>query len=259
MFNYDQNINLIPNEPGLKDLLDYFKKLIKLEFCCHHIGTIQSFNSTNQTAQITINYTKTFLEIDEIGNTTTTTKNYPTLLECPVICLGGGLGSLTFPITTGDECLIFFNDRDLDNWFNGSSNSAPATARLHAFTDAVALVGVRSLPNVLTGYDSSSVVLKLGENTLKVESDNITSELAGGNSLSLMTDKVIASLSSGVSLEIDSTGKLKITNATGEFVAMLVQLFTDIQNGLVTTMLGPQPLVMPTFAADLTQFETFKA
>ena len=55
-----QNINLVPNDPHLKDLLDYYKKLLKLEFCCHHIGTIEIFDPLNQTAQISINYQKTF-------------------------------------------------------------------------------------------------------------------------------------------------------------------------------------------------------
>lgn len=237
-----QNINLTPNEPSLKDLLNYFEKSIKLNLNCHHIGKIITFNSTFQTAQATINYVKTFQQIDSIGNASITTESYPQLIDCPVICLGGGLGSLTFPITPGDECLILFNDRDLDNWFGGSSSSPPATPRTHAFSDAVILVGLRSMPNVITNYDGSSVSLNLGLNSIKIQ-----------------TAKIIASLSTGVTLELDATGKLKITNLTGEFVASLVTLFTDIQNGLVTTMLGPEPLVMPTFATDLAVLQTFKA
>lgn len=237
-----QNINYIPNEPSLKDLLDYMARDIKLNLNCHHIGTIQSFDALTQTAQVSINYTKTFLQIDDIGNSSVQSVNYPVLASCPIIALGGGLASITFPITPGDECLVLFNDRDLENWFNGSSNSPPATGRLHSFTDAVVMVGVRSLTNVLTSYNTSSPEIRMG-----------------GNKITLAADKAVVSLSTGVTLELDSTGKLKITNLTGEFVSSLVQLFTDIQNGLTNTLLGPQPLVMPTFTTDLITLQSFKS
>lgn len=237
-----QNINYIPNEPSLKDLLDFMSKEIKLSLNCHHIGTIQSFDSSFQTAQVSINYTKTFLQIDDVGNTSVQSVNYPVLASCPVICLGGGLGSMTFPIAPGDECLVLFNDRDLDNWFNGSANSPPATGRLHSFTDAMALVGVRSLSNVLTSYNTEAPEIRMG-----------------GNKITLASDKAVVSLSTGVTLELDSTGKLKITNLTGEFVSSLVQLFTDIQNATTNTIFGPTPLLMPTFTTDLTILQSFKS
>lgn len=54
-------------------------------------------------------------------------------------------------------------------------------------------------------------------------------------------------------------GKVVVKNLTGtELVAAIIQLFTDIQEGLVTTMLGPEPLVMPTFALDLAKLQTFQ-
>lgn len=256
--NVTQNINIIPNNPELKDLLDFFGKDLKLNFNCHHIGNIQVFNSTNQTAQVTINYTKTFLQIDDSGNTSITTQNYPMLISCPVICLGGGTGSLTFPILPGDECLVLFNDRDLDNWFSGSSSAAPASTRLHSFADAIVLVGLRSLPKVLVNYDTNAVTLQNGVNSVKVY-DNEALITVANNTISLQSDKAIVNLSTGVSLELDATGKLKITNLTGEFVSSLVQLFNDVQTGTVTTMLGPEPLVMPTFTTDLAVLQSFKA
>lgn len=269
-----QNINIIPNNPTLKDLLDFTKKDILLSLNCHHIGTIQSFDPDLQVAQVSINYTKTFLQVDSVGNNSVTSTAYPTLLDCPVVCLGGGKGSLTFPIQAGDECLVIFNDRDLSNWFGGASGLPPNTGRLHAYTDAIALVGIRSLPNVLLDYDganvslnyglentitlgSSTAVITIGDNTITLGNSSAVIAV-GENTITLGTDSAVVALTGGTSLELDATGKLKITNPTGEFVAALTQLFTDIQNGLVTTMLGPMPLVMPTFATDLTVFQSFQ-
>lgn len=156
--------NLTPNNPELRDLLDLFRKEIFLGLCCHHIGTIDSFDETQQTASVTINYKKTYFQFDQdSGVYAPVLVDYPVLAQCPVICLGGGDAALTFPIKKGDECLILFNDRDLDNWFSGSSSSSNATGRLHAFSDGLILVGVRSTPNVLTSYDTTRAVLRNGD------------------------------------------------------------------------------------------------
>lgn len=261
MAQMTQNINYIPNEPELKDLLDYFKKQIKLELNCHHIGTINSFDSSNQTAQVSINYAKTFLQIDSVGATSVVTSNYPVLVDCPVICLGGGgTGALTFPIAAGDECLLLFNDRDLDNWFSGSSGSAPASGRLHAFSDAVVLVGLRSMGNVIPNYVADAVALQYQGNSIQIAADTVSIQMQSGVTLALDgTGDLQVSLGSGVNFEMDAEGKFKFTNGSGELIASIVQLMNDIQSGLVTTMLGPMPLVMPTFATDLAILQSFKA
>lgn len=247
--------NLIPNELDLKALLDLFKKEILLNFNCHHIGTIQSFDSIKQLAQVTINYTKTFFEPNTAGVYVPKQVNYPVIIDAPVVSFGGGGGSLTFPITKGDECLVLFNDRDIDNWFNGSSNSPVATGRLHSFSDAVIMVGVRSLANVILNYNNSAAELRNKAGNVKVSITDAEATLAyGENTLVLSTDKLLVTLgSSGTSLELNTSGKLKINNITSEFVAAIIQLFVDVQSG---TILG-LPLVMPTFATDLAKLESF--
>lgn len=173
------SLNQVPSEPSLKDLLDLLKKDILLSLNSHHIGTVQSFDPTTQTATATINYKKTFFEVDETtGIYTPVLVDYPILIDCPVICLGGGLGSLTFPIAVGDECLILLNDRDIDNWFQGSSGGPVASSRLHSISDALILVGLRSLANVLPAYDAARVVIKndkaffgVGPTLFKMEND----------------------------------------------------------------------------------------
>lgn len=255
------NINLTTVEPQLKDLLDLLTKQIKLDMNCHHIGTIKSFNALTQTAEVSINYTKTFLHLDQVGNQRLDTPNYPILVDCPVIVLNGGGGSLTFPIEAGDECLVLFNDRDLDNWFGtGGVSSAPLTGRLHSFSDAIALVGVRSIPNVELLYGSDHVALKYKTNKIQIFDDKIVLNLNSLVSLVLTNDgDLLVTCGPGTTFAYGANGKLEITNLTTEFVSALDKLFTDVQNGLVTTMLGPQPLVMPSFAVDLLAFQSFKA
>ena len=269
MTNTTINIQNLPSEPTLKDLLDYHKREVKLEINCHHIGTIQSFNSANQTAVVSINYKRTQKEFVSGTKFKYVQVDYAPIIDCPVICLGGGDAALTFPIATGDECLVLFNDRDIDNWFAGSSTSANATPRTHAFTDAIALVGIRSLNHVLQNYDTNAMAFRMGDNTIKVYSDKIEATVGdnsilldetkavttiGDNTQTLDSSKVLVSMGSS-SLQYTSAGKLQITNATGEFVAALNQLFTDIQSATASGF----PLIMPTFPADLLVFQSFKA
>lgn len=233
--------NLLPSEPEISDLMLYWAKKIGLDFQCHHLGTIQAFDPLTQTADVTINYRKTFLKFSGTAEYSYTTDDYPQLVGIPIVILGGGGGCLTFPIEQGNECLVLFNDRDIDNWYAGGAGSPNATPRTHSFPDAIALVGVNSMSNVVTLWDDDAVALRYGQNYVKI-----------------YEDKIVCEATSGMVLEIDATGKLKITNAIGEFVDLLNTLLTDIQNATTQTMLGPQPLVMPTFAADLVKFQSFK-
>lgn len=180
-----QQQNEIPNEPTLKDLLDLHKKDIFLTLNCHAIGVVQSFNSTKQTATVTIAYKRTRFERDTSGNYVPVLREYPVLVDAPVVFLGGGTASLTFPVTANDECLVFFNDRDLDNWFNGAPGGAVDTQRAHSFADAVILVGVRSLANVLTGFDGTRAVLQMGQALVGVGGGAGTKVKVANNSFTL--------------------------------------------------------------------------
>ena len=156
-------LNAMPSDPGLTDALSLLKKDVMLNLNAHHIATIQSFDSVRQVATATINYKKTYFRLNKAtGIYDPVLVDFPLLIDCPVISLGGGTAALTFPIQQGDECLVLFNDRDLDNWFQGSNSSGVATQRLHSFSDGIILVGLRSLAHVLPAYDMLRVVLRNG-------------------------------------------------------------------------------------------------
>lgn len=207
--------NLVPSEPHLIDLLNLLKKDIFINLNCHHVGTVATFDPLMQTADVNINYQKTFFQFNQLtGTYVSITASYPLLMQCPVICLGGGGGALTFPIQSGDECLVLFNDRDMDTWFSSGTTTSPnSTARLHNFSDGIVLVGLRSTPNILLNYDTTRTVLrnKLG-----------TAGVGVGTSL------------------------IKIFNATTTLNTLLQSLVTDIQS--IVTALNTVPLVAVTGA-----------
>ncbi len=133
---------------------------------CHQIGTIVSFNATNQTAVVQIQMLKTLQGVNpigETGNSSDEVVSYPQLVDVPIIVLGGGGAYLTFPIAAGDDCILLFCDRDIDNWFQAGLLTTPNSNRVHDINDAVALVGLSNLQNSIVAYDGTNAVLRFGQ------------------------------------------------------------------------------------------------
>ena len=149
----------------LAALLEMQDKGTKRQINCHQLGEIVSFNPETQTAEVKVKMS--FLLNGKITE-------YPLLLDCPCIILSGGKGNLTFPITPGDSCLVLFNDRDMDNWYSGGQTMPPRTDRLHDFSDAIALVGLRNKQNEIQGYFAQGTELKCDNSSIKLETNKIT-------------------------------------------------------------------------------------
>lgn len=203
-------LNQKPANADLRDVLNDLKRETFLDLVCHHVGQIQSFNPVLQTAQVSINYTRTSFEPDDSGVVQAVQTSYPLLIDVPVVCLGGGQGALTFPIAKGDDCLVLFNDRDIDVWFSGSANSACATGRAHSISDGFALVGIRSAANSIVTYDGANVVMRYGANS---------SVSVGSSGTVIKFGSVTLTLNSG-GLELDgATLTLKDTTNNTEVYA----------------------------------------
>lgn len=187
-------LNQVPTFTGLKDVLDLLKRDILLSINSHHIGTIQSFDAAKQTVTATINYKKTFFQNNNTNEFKPVLQDYPLLVDCPAVVLGGGTAFLTMPIKKGDECLILFNDRDMDNWFASGGGGGNATPRLHSFADGIALVGIRSLVHSIQNYDPTRAVLIGGNAKVGVNPSNnkVLIANASKNLNSLLQDLITA-------------------------------------------------------------------
>jgi Phage protein Gp138 N-terminal domain len=136
---------------------------------CHQVAIVHFFNSDDLTitAQIT---TKRLLDIKPDGSKIW--KEYPLFTDVPIVILGGNDSLLTFPVLAGQECLLLFNDRELDEWWaNGGINSFNAE-RYHSFSDAIALIGLRSQATKFSNYDNNSVTLQYNTNNKIFINDN---------------------------------------------------------------------------------------
>lgn len=144
------------NPPDLTAVLQNLKTDIFNTMNCVNVGIIQSFDSDDQTVSVEIAL-KRVKSISDDG--TRVIEERPVLLKCPVVILFGGSTYITFPIAAGDECLVLFNDREIDNWWTNGGVNTPTTARAHDISDGFALVGVRSLQKSIENYLTTGIRL----------------------------------------------------------------------------------------------------
>lgn len=156
------------DKPTLPDVLAAHKKDFLLSTNCHAIGIVESFDSSKQTVTARVAYQRTISRPQADGTYKDTPTPYPVLVDCPVVVLKGGNAALTMPIEAGDTCLILFNDRDIDHWFATGQETPPNTARLHAFTDAFALVGISHSLNAIKNYDNTRAGIQNGTTRVAV-------------------------------------------------------------------------------------------
>ena len=117
-------------------------------FTCHQVGKIESINPAGPVATVSLLIQRVVFNLEQgIGaglQLTPTIVDYPVLVDVPVFVLSGGGAVITCPVESGDDCLVLFNDRDIDNWFATGAPAQPLTARMHHLSDGLALVGWRS-------------------------------------------------------------------------------------------------------------------
>lgn len=84
--------------------------------------------------------------------------NLPQCLDCPVIFPGGGGLHLTFPLAAGDEGLLVFASRCIDNWWLSGGIQAQAEYRMHDLSDGFFIPGCFSQPRAPSAPISTTTV-----------------------------------------------------------------------------------------------------
>lgn len=149
--------------PTLKDVLSAWKTDIMLSTNCHGLATVQAVRTGSNglvVVDATMNYSRTYYEKVSDGKYQQKQLDYPQMIDCPVVVLSGGSAALNMPVKQGDQCVILFNDRDMNNYFAGARSGPVASSRLHSFADAIALVGLNSSS---FSFDADRAVLTDGD------------------------------------------------------------------------------------------------
>lgn len=115
-------------------------------------GIIASFDPDTQTASVQPAIQRIFTEKGAV--------NLPLCVDVPVAFPGGGDFFLTFPVKAGDECILLFSERAIDNWHASGGTQTPAEYRLHDLSDGIAIVGLNSQPHKLAALQMTGAELR---------------------------------------------------------------------------------------------------
>ena len=167
---------------------------------------VLSFDADKQTisAQIAVRANYADPDQDEDDEDVLVPVKIPPITNVPVMFPQGGGSSITWPLEKGDDVLLVFCDRSIDEWSSsGSGDNIPLFNRRHEWTDAVAYAGVRPVANPL-------------------EADRLP-------------DDALALTHKATQVRVGD-GTFAVENQANELVAVL----TDLVNTLTTaTMIGP--------------------
>lgn len=109
---------------------------------------IVAFDPSTQTASVQPAIRRIFTDKGAV--------NLPLCVDVPVIFPSGGGFHLTFPVAAGDDCILWFSERAIDNWHFDGGLADPAEYRMHDLSDAIAFVGLNSQVNKIPEFDNTN-------------------------------------------------------------------------------------------------------
>jgi len=168
------------NPPGFYEVLGLLKTSIFAYLNCVQIGKIAKVTNGEQTVEVELQI-KRIISEKEI-------KSYPILVDVPFFVLQGGGAFIDLPIEKGDNCLVIFNDRDIEDWWLGEAIKEPKTPRMHALSDGFALVGINSKDRALN-TDGTKVVLNFTNKDIEMPGNSL--KLLGGTDFAVSYNNLL--------------------------------------------------------------------
>lgn len=178
-----------------------------LDINCVRIGIIQEFYPENLTAQVLISGKKL---VGMKSDGSQILREYAPIYAKVCYCNPFE----TFPLTKGMECVLLFNDRELESWFINGGNNPQAYPRMHDLTDAIAIVGIRSLPNMINIL-TDCLHLFYGNSDMQIKASQID---LNSNAINLNGTTTVPHIDVGDGASgslIDSQGKTLATVTNG--------------------------------------------
>ncbi|GAA5631063.1 hypothetical protein Acal02_01682 [Acinetobacter calcoaceticus] len=93
----------------------------------------------------------------------------PILQDVPVMfpCAGGF--TITHPINIGDECLVSFSSRNIDNWWQSGGVQNPFDTRHHDLSDGFAFFRPQSQDKKISGISTDNLEIRSDDNATKIQ------------------------------------------------------------------------------------------
>ena len=183
------------DEPDLGLVLEYLGERLSSKFKCHRVGKIKAMHTDRLTVDVEL--LDKFVFRDNVSSITE-------LADLPLLIYGGANSSLTFGNIVGCECLVHFNDTDIDNWYSTGEAYEPNTGRQHDFADGFVELRPFSLPKKIN-YNMNGTILCNGAIKISLL-DNGNLEFTNGSAIIVMSGNKVT-----ITGDVDITGDVKVT------------------------------------------------
>ena len=97
-------------------------------------GVIEDYDATGPSATIKLSIRRVFSDGSSLPSVP--------IYKVPVCFPRSQDAAISWPLRSGDSVLVLFSQRSLDDWVNGSGESAPLDPRTFDINDAIALPGL---------------------------------------------------------------------------------------------------------------------
>lgn len=138
----------------------------------------------------------------------------PRIANVPVVMPSTANAGLVLPVGNGDPCLLVFAQRSMDRWLAQGGVQEPADSRMHATSDAIAIVGL--FPFSVSHSDGSG---------LRLHNDNGNVRVEAGATPAI--------------LKAQSDAKIALGTAAVELLDEITKALDDIVTGLLTIPYTP--------------------
>lgn len=225
---------------GFNGTMNLAQNAIMSRLNCHNVGRIVEFDPATQLCTVEM------LQIKQFNDQLITPAP---LTEVPLIILGAGGANITLPDPVGTICLILFMDRNIDAFIETGETYTPDTARMHDFTDAVAISTIKTLVNPIQNYDT---------NALSLMHEKLINEVLNQSYIKIYPDSIeITNVQAETARGSIKVGeKINIGNASKNLANLIQSFLTVCENITVVTNTGVlSPEVKQQFTDLKTQFE----
>jgi hypothetical protein len=143
----------------------------------------------------------------DLRTTSGTAISRATLSSIPVLCLGGGNFSVSFPLNAGDQGWVLANDRDISTFLNTYDQTIPASTRMYNFADGIFYPDVMKTYNI-TESNKGYGIIQSQDGTISIEFGvNVTT---GANEINVISDRVNIALNNTTTGLVTIDGNLLV-------------------------------------------------
>lgn len=209
--------------PDLTKLLKTFGRNLADQFNCHRVGRITAFDSNTLICKVKLLDKFIFNGTEE---------DYVEFTNMPLLIYATETAGLTLGNVVGAECLVHFNDTDIDNWLETGEAYAPNSLRQHDFADGfVELRPYDQLAAQKISYDAQGVALYNNGTKVQLKDDG-SAVITNGSAVITLSGGNI-SITGDVTISGDLTVN-KTINATTDVVTNNISLKQHTHGGVTT-------------------------